>query len=285
MQIQIDCYPCILSQLSELAKKAASSEEECHTVVRRLLKLVLDAPPGTTPPEFAGYFHAVINELTGDSDPFREVKDKSTELGLALLPELRELAAAHADPFEAAVRLAIGGNIIDYGVDPNFNLAEAEQGIRGVFDLALDHEALGELRRRMEKARTIFYMLDNCGEAVVDRLLVEPFAEKITIGVRGKPILNDVTRREAAMSGYDFVPITDTGDMVPGVSLRTSSAEFLEKLRSADLIVSKGQGNFESLDGLPERPIFFLLRVKCPVISRRVSAPIGSLQIIGKNLA
>ncbi len=285
MQVQIDCYPCILSQLSELAKKAVAGETERHAVVRRLLKLVLDAPPGTTPPEFAGCFHAVINELTGDDDPFREVKDKSTELGLTLLPELRELAAAHADPFEAAVRLAIGGNIIDYGVDPNFNLAHAEQGIRGVFDLALDHEALGELRRRMEKARSIFYMLDNCGEAVVDRLLVEPFAEKITIGVRGKPILNDVTRREAAMSGYDFVPITDTGDMVPGVSLRTSSAEFLEKLRSADLIVAKGQGNFESLDALEERPIFFLLRVKCPVISRRVGAPLGSLQIIGKNLA
>ncbi len=284
MQVQIDCYPCILSQLSELAKQAVHTESGRHALVRKLLKLVLDAPQDTTPPEFASYFHRVISGITGITDPFREVKDRSTALGLELLPELRELAAAHADPFEAAVRLAIGGNVIDYGVNPNFKLEDAEKGIREVFGLPFDLAMTGELRRRMEKARSIFYMLDNCGEAVIDRLLVEPFADKITLGVRGKPILNDVTRREAAMSGYDFVPVEDTGDMAPGVSLRNSSPEFLEKLRSADLVISKGQGNFETLDELTGTPVVFLLRVKCKVIAGRVNQPLGSLQIIGKNL-
>lgn len=284
MRVQIDCYPCILSQLSELAKRASADEGERHRIVRRLLRLVLEAPEDTTPPEFAGCFHRIIHELTGEEDPFRHLKDQATGLGLALLPELRELAASRRDPFEAAVRLAIGGNIIDYGVNPNFRLEDAEAGIREVFDLPFDSAMAVELHRRMEKAHSIVYMLDNCGEAVIDRMLVEPYADKITVGVRGRPIFNDVTRREAAMSGYDFVPVIDTGEGVPGISLRGSSPEFLEKLRSADLIVTKGQGNYESLDEFTDCPVIFLLRIKCPVVSARLSGPLGALRIEGKNL-
>ena len=211
MRVQVDCYPCILSQLSELAKKAVGGEEERHALVRRLLKLVLEADRETTPPEFAAMFHSVVTELSGIDDPFRDIKDRSTELGLALLPELRRTAEAHPDPFEAAVRLAIGGNIIDYGVNPNFELHEAEKRIREVFDLPFDRELCAEFRRRLDTAGSIFYMLDNCGEAVIDRLLIERYRDKITVGVRGYPILNDVTRREAALSGIEGVRIVDTG--------------------------------------------------------------------------
>ena len=122
-------------------------------------------------------------------------------------------------------------------------------------------------------------------QAVIDRLLIEPYREKITVGVRGKPILNDVTRREAALSGITGVPIVDTGDCAPGVSLRRSRPELLEAMQKADVVISKGQGNFESLDEeFTARPIFFLLRVKCAVVSRRVASPLGAIKIIGKNL-
>ena len=182
------------------------------------------------------------------------------------------------------MRLAIGGNIIDYGVNPEFNLLEAEAGIREVFDLPFDREACADLKRRMDQAKSIFYMLDNCGEAVVDRLLMEPYADKLTIGVRGLPVLNDVTRREAKLSGIDFAPIIDTGDCAPGVSLRHSSPEILDALSRADLVISKGQGNFESLDEEFTCPVYFLLRVKCKVVAERLNRPLGSIQIIGRNL-
>lgn len=284
MRVQVDCYPCILSQLSELAKQAVGGEEERHALVRRLLKLVLEADRETTPPEFAAMFHSVVTELSGIDDPFRDIKDRSTELGLALLPELRRTAEAHPDPFEAAVRLAIGGNIIDYGVNPNFELHEAEKRIREVFDLPFDRELCAEFRRRLDTAGSIFYMLDNCGEAVIDRLLIERYRDKITVGVRGYPILNDVTRREAALSGIEGVRIVDTGDRAPGGSLRHSGRELLDAMRGADVVVSKGQGNFESLDEGCERPVFFLLRVKCRVVAERVQSPLGSIRLIGRNL-
>ena len=249
-----------------------------------MLQKVLEADDCATPPEFAGQFNEIVSEVSGIDDPFREVKDQSTRLGLELLPELRELAEEQPDPFEAKVRMAIGGNIIDYGVNPEFNLLEAEAGIREVFDLPFDRTACADLKRRMDRAKRIFYMLDNCGEAVVDRLLMEPYADKLVIGVRGKPVLNDVTRREAMLSGIDFAPILDTGDRAPGVSLRRSSPEILDALHSADLVISKGQGNFESLDEDFRGPVYFLLRIKCKVIAERLRQPLGSIQILGRNL-
>lgn len=285
MRVQVDCYPCILSQLSELAKEAAPDASGQHAIVKRLLELVIKADETTTPPEFAAMFHSLMTELTGVGDPLREIKDRSTELGLALLPELQQMVRQAPDPFEAAVRFAIGGNIIDYGVNPNFDLHEAESKIREVLDLPFDRELCAEFKRRLDAAGLIFYMLDNCGEAVIDRLLIEPYRDKITVGVRGKPILNDVTRREAALSGITGVPIVDTGDCAPGVSLRRSRPELLEAMQKADVVISKGQGNFESLDEeFTARPIFFLLRVKCAVVSRRVASPLGEIKIIGKNL-
>ncbi len=281
MRVQIDCYPCILAQLSELAKKATGDRDGQHRLVKEMMRLVLTADDATTPPEFAGCFHRLVAEVSGIEDPFREIKDKSTELGLALLPELRKLAAGE---FDTALRLAVGGNIIDYGVNPDFELAEAEKAIREVLDLPYDRAAAADLKRRMDEAESIFYMLDNCGEAVLDRLLLERYAGKLTIGVRGRPILNDVTRREAALSGINFARIVDTGDMAPGISLRNSSPDFLKELGNADLVVSKGQGNFESLDEAFRRPIYFLLRVKCRVVAERLDAPLGSIQIIGRNL-
>ena len=284
MRVQIDCYPCVLSQLSRLAKMATPDLDRQYELVRRMLRKVVDADDRTTPPEFASFFNRIVSEVSGIEDAYREVKDKSTQLGLELLPELRQLVDESSDPFEAAVRLAIGGNIIDYGVNPEFNLLEAEAGIREVFDLPFDREACADLHRRMDRAKSIFYMLANCGEAVVDRLLMEPYAEKLTIGVRGLPVLNDVTRREAKLSGIDFAPIVDTGDCAPGVSLRHSSPEIIDALHHADLVISKGQGNFESLDEEFTRPVYFLLRVKCKVVADRLNRPLGSIQIIGRNL-
>ena len=119
---------------------------------------------------------------------------------------------------------------------------------------------------------------------MIDRLLIERYRDKITVGVRGYPILNDVTRREAALSGIEGVRIVDTGDRAPGVSLRHSGRELLDAMRGADVVVSKGQGNFESLDEGCERPVFFLLRVKCRVVAERVQSPLGSIRLIGRNL-
>ena len=286
MKIQPGCHRCIEHQLKLLSTAIGGNDAAKESALSELLAIYRSVADSASPPELAALYYEFFERKTGISDPFRKEKEYSTELALRLLPELRKLAdEAGEGAFDRALLLAIGGNIIDYGVNPDFDIAGAERQIRQVIDYDYDRASAAELHRRMDGARDIIYILDNCGEAVIDRLLIERYADKVTIAVRGKPILNDVTRRDAVASGLDFVPIIDNGDGAPGVSLRRSSPEFLRRLSSADLVVAKGQGNFEAMgDEFRDCPAFYLLRTKCDVICRQLGAELNSIQIIGRNL-
>lgn len=281
MLVQFDCYKCIFNQIVEMARQSSADDRRRRAMLRRFIGQVTEHAEESTPPEMAAEFYELFCRETGIDDPYREEKRRSSELARQLYPRLKETVERAADPLEAAVRLAIGGNVIDFGANPDFRLEEAADAIAAAGGLPLDGTMLEALRRESARARTILYILDNCGEAVLDRLLIEALgAEKITLGVRGKPILNDVTRAELAESGLDDLPVIDTGFRAPGVSLRYSDAGFLDFMRRADLVIAKGQGNFESLSDAPgSGRIFFLFRVKCPVIRRQTGAELGSLQI------
>ena len=283
MAIPFECYDCILGSLSGLVRRATDDIALQHKLMKEFLRAVADADEEATPPEFAAFFHRRVKELSGVADFYREEKERSTELGLKLLPELQKIVQNSADPFETAVRFVMGGNIIDYGANPDFDLDTAEKVICEVSDMPLDKTAVVRLKNAMDDAENILYMLDNCGEAVIDHLLIGNHKDKITIGVRGEAILNDMTPLEAEASGYGGFPLIHTGDMAPGVSLRNSSPEFLQALRKFDLIIAKGQGNYETLCEL-DRPIFHLLRIKCPVIAERTGGTLGSLYIEGRNI-
>ena len=285
MKVQPGCYNCIKHQLDLLSVAIGKDPKHRERILAELTELTRELVHKSTPPEMASRYYRIFERETGIADPFRREKEMSTELALQMLPELRKAVGTGADSFARAVLLAIGGNIIDYGATPDFSLNGVEKKILQVLDYEYDHAAMAELHRRMDEAGKVVYILDNCGEAVIDRLLIELYPEKITVAVRGRAILNDVTREDALASGLDFVPITDTGDNTPGVSLKTSSPEFVATLNSADLVIAKGQGNFESLaDEFIERPAFYLLRTKCEVICTQLGTKLNSIQIIGRNL-
>lgn len=284
MKITFDCIPCIVSHIVHIAKMVTDDDTKRYHIITRTMTEALKTNLEITPPEQARIFHKIVQEVTGISDLYLSEKDCSTEFALELLPFLRDELKHHSDYFESVVRLVIGGNIIDYGADRHFDINTAKHRIMEVFELPIDLSAIKLLKSAMDNARKIFYIADNCGEAVFDRLLIELYSDKITLGVRGEPILNDITPREVAHSGLDFVPLIHTGDMTPGVSLRHSSPEFIAEMRNSDLIISKGQGNFESLNDY-DRPICFLFRVKCGVIADMVGVEgLGSLQIIPQYL-
>ena len=285
MRVQPGCHNCIKHQLYLLSEAIGKDPRHRERILAELTELTRELMHKSTPPEMASRYYRIFERETGIADPFRREKEMSTKLALQMLPELRRAVGTGEGAFARAVLLAIGGNIIDYGANPDFTLDGVEKKILQVLDYEYDHLAMAELHRRVEAARKIVYILDNCGEAVIDRLLIELYPQKITVAVRGRAILNDATREDALASGLDFVPITDTGDNTPGVSLKTSSPEFVATLRSADLVIAKGQGNFESLaDDFCDRPVFYLLRTKCEVICRQLGTPLNSIQIIGRNL-
>lgn len=286
MIVQAGCHSCVKKQAETLALHACSDEkinlalhQEFKDFFERMSKV-------NTPPEMASYYFRRYSEVSGIADPFREEKDKSTALALKLLPRLRQLVESADDPFAAAVKIASGSNIIDYGVLPDLQLEQAEAAITAALASPIDPEAVKLLAHRAKAAKRILYILDNCGEAVLDKLLLEQLpAGKVTLGVRGRFIFNDVTRREIPMSGLEAYMVIDTGDGAPGVSLRDSAPEFLAAMAESDLIIAKGQGNFESLEStFTTTPIFYLFRVKCKVISETFALPLDSLQIQAHNL-
>ena len=286
MKIDFKCYACVFKLILELAEKLGSDTEHKKALANEMLEhLTLVASQGGSPPELLNF---LWNELhlreAGCADPMAEIKQNSTRLALQLLPQLQEIVRSSKDPFNTAVCLATAGNIIDYGINRDLDLAAVEQSIVSVLKQPYDKNAAAELKKRMDEADSIFYMLDNCGEAVIDRLLMEPYKEKLTVGVRGKPVLNDVTPADALESGIDFAPVIGTGDATAGVSFTRSDKAFLEKLHSADLVIAKGQGNFESMEHIFKRPVFYLFRAKCEVICELLQVPVNSIQIIPRNL-
>ncbi|MCK4981537.1 MAG: DUF89 family protein [Victivallaceae bacterium] len=284
MKITFDCIPCLIGHAIHVAKMVSDDDVVRHEIIKKTLADSVNLDLTLTPPEQARLIHQMIKTASGVNDPYLEAKDLSTEFALKLMPDVRKKIKDSKNKFETIVRLVIAGNIIDYGAIRDFDLDTARKRIFEVFDMPIDLDAVKLLEKSMDKAKKIFYMADNCGEAVFDRLLIERYSDKITLGVRGEPILNDITPREIKASELDIVPYVHTGDMTPGVSMRHSSEEFLDEMRSADLVISKGQGNYETLNAY-DKPIFFLLRIKCQIIADLIgNAKQGDLQVIPKNI-
>lgn len=283
MRVQLGCYECVTKRALRLAELMTEEPERRRGFVDTMLKTFLGMRPHCSTPEISGEFNRIFAEHTGIYDFFKEQKRLSTRLGLELLPSLQNMVEKSGNPFETALLFAISGNVIDYGMNPDFTLDAVEDRIRGVVSEPFDREAACRLEAEMNRAEHIIYVLDNCGEAVIDRLLIERFPGKITVAVRGNPIFNDATRQDAIDSGIG-APIIESGSALPGVSRNCCSPEFLAELDRADLIIAKGQGNFESIEECNFGPAFFLMRVKCAVVSEKIGAPLNSIQIIGHNL-
>jgi len=272
MKTYLECIPCFFRQALFAARSATEDEALVKRVLDRVAAQVPHIPMDQPPPEVARGVYAAVRDVTGVSDPFAAHKEESIRNALALSGELRSVVARAEDPLWAAVRIAIAGNVIDLGADPDFDL-EAEMGSVRRDRLAIDHYA--SFQQSVEAARTVLYLGDNAGETVFDRLLIEVLGRDTVYAVRDIPIINDATAEDAERSGIgEAARIISSGCDAPGTLLNRCSRAFLEVFERADVIVSKGQGNFESLSGV-EAPVFFLLKTKCPVIARHLGTKNG----------
>jgi uncharacterized protein with ATP-grasp and redox domains len=195
-----------------------------------------------------------------------------------MYPELKARVETSVDPFAAAVSLAIAGNVIDFGCRSHVTPADVRQAIEDALDHPLDSVTVADLRRRIESARLILYLADNAGEIVFDRLLLEQMPiERVTLVVRGDPVINDATREDAEAAGLNsLVRVTDNGSDVPGTILESCSRSFQTRFARSDLVIAKGQGNYETL-GETHPQVVFLFKVKCPVVARDVGCDVGRL--------
>ena len=277
MKAYLECYPCFLRQALESARMATVDEAIQRRVLQRVADLIADFPPDATPIEMGEDIHRIIREITDSSDPYHEVKRESNNHALSLYPQLRAMVETSTDPLLTAVKLAAIGNVIDFGANPGFDLDRAlEEGLTE--DLSDSDFPL--FKDRLRRVDEVLYIGDNSGEIVFDKILVEQLVrheKEVTFVVRGGPILNDATMEDARTVGMDGVAkVISSGVLSPGTILRNAQPEFLDRFHRAELILAKGQGNYE---GLSEEagPLFFLLKVKCPVIARHLGAGMGDL--------
>jgi hypothetical protein len=276
MKTSIDCMPCLARQALEAARYVSSDPSFHEGVVRRMLSSLAEIDLNQSPPYTGQQIHRKIRELTGNNDPYRQAKDRLNRIALGLLPELEEKVQNSPDPLKISICLAITGNIIDLGPKSNFTEDDVRLNITRTLSelISLD---IDNMRLEIEKASKILYLADNAGEICFDRLLIQKLpAERVILAVRGGPVINDATLQDAYAAGlHKIVRVIDNGSDAPGTILSDCSPEFRDFFNNADLIISKGQGNYESLSEL-KKNIFFLFRVKCAPVALRTGLEIGT---------
>jgi hypothetical protein len=283
MKCTLDCLPCFVSEGLNVARMATSDPRIQERIVRETLCRASQADLTQSPTLFGGSLRQWVREITGQADPYLAVKQESNRLALALLPAWRERLRTAANPRLTAVKMAIAGNVIDYGMNGDLTAetipAELESSLTGLF-----HGDVAEFFATAERATEILFLADNAGELVFDRLLLELLPrEKITVVVKGGPAINDALRADATVAGLDgWVTVMDTGSDGAGVELAACSPEFRRRFARADLIIAKGQANFESLDGCGQN-IFFLFKVKCTVVGQHIGQAVGT-SVLHRNV-
>jgi len=283
MRTYLDCIPCFFRQALDMTRITGVDEATQKRVLNEVSKLIPDFPLDASPPKMGREIYRIVKGITGKNDPFKKIKQKSNKLVLDIYPKLKEEIRSSDDKLLAAVELAIAGNVIDYGVKNSLDIdREIEKILAGDFIGAKKSFDYQEFRNALNNSGSVLYLGDNAGEIVFDKLLIEELSNilpdtKITYVVRDKPVINDVLMEDALSCGLDkIVDVISSGCDAPGTILDLCSKEFLELYKNAELIISKGQGNFETLAD-EERPIFFLFKVKCPVIANHTGFNLGDI--------
>lgn len=268
MNIHLDCIPCIIQNYIRLLKTGSIPKTQSEPVLRSLLSFLSEVDYDQPPPLLSQHLHRILRRELKTSDPYRSIKEDSNRMMLQKYPELKKRVETAPDPFDTAMRLAIAGNVIDFGSKHQLDIDKTIQQIL-TSELAIDHST--NLLKDIANAKTLLYIGDNAGEIVLDKLFLETLDhDDVYFAVRGHPVINDATREDAVTAGVDrHAKIITTGDDAPGIVWETTSPEFKDVFSKANVIISKGQGN---LEGLTDKVgnFYFLLVTKCNLVSNTI---------------
>ena len=292
MKTYLECIPCFFRQLLEGARTVNASHEQQKRIIDEFSGNIPNISLNASPPEIACSAYSILRKIIGSKDPYLAIKRKSNRMALDMYCALKSNIKISRNRLLAATELAIAGNVIDFGVKNNLNigyeleqiLSEKAKGISkrsNIFDYRKFADAL-------EKSKRILYIADNAGEVVFDRLLIEEIKsiypdKTVFYSVKARPIINDALIEDARQCG-----ITGTADIIsngadaPGTIMRMCSRKFRNIFDTSDMVISKGQGNYESLSD-ENKPIFFLFMVKCPVVAKETGCEIGQKVLFYNN--
>lgn len=267
MKTYLDCLPCFLDQALRTGKLATKDEQKIKRVLYEVGKMFPSFSFEQPPAGHSEFIYKKIAEISGNSDPFKEIKEKCIKQALKLYPLLEQIYRSSQNKLDTAIRIAITGNVIDFARDVKFNL---EKDLKKILKQKFAISVFDDFKRSLSLAKNLLYISDNAGETVFDKILIKHLGLKTFYAVKNTPILNDATRKDAVKSGLeDVCTIIDSGSRAPGTILNRCTNEFIQIFNSADLIISKGQGNYEGLS-VSSKKIYFLLKTKCPIVAKNL---------------
>ncbi len=285
MEATIDCLECIVRQALRAARQATDDPATQRAIVeataQRLPELDLDAAPAAI--SLVAYEEA--KRLSGIDDPYRASKRQQNTMAMAMEDDLRALVRSSDDPLVAALHLSAAGNVIDLGTT-----AAEDIDMQAAIDRAMherftvDHTAA--FLASLARCDDLLYLLDNAGEIVFDKILIEEVQKhtRVTAVVKAGPIINDVTREDADQVGLSGVcEVIDNGGSFVGSPLNLVPERFLNRMRAADVIIGKGQGNYETVDAFPGN-VFLILKAKCVIVARHMGVELGQVALISTKL-
>jgi uncharacterized protein with ATP-grasp and redox domains len=275
MKTQIECFPCFLRQTIIALKQLHCPQDIRREIFRDVLSIIKRAEMSKPPAYTTTFIHRAIRDRLG-MDPFSKIKSEYNTIAMGLYPALKEKVNSSTDPFWTAARLAIAGNIIDFGI---FTSIDIEKSVADALEDNIAVDDYNSFSEAVHQTDSVLYLLDNSGEIVFDKLLIEELVRKgkaVKAVVKGSPVLNDVTMDDAHQVHLsDVCDVIDNGSDAIGTILPWTSPEFQKHFQAADLIISKGQGNFETVAA--GKRTYFLFQAKCDVVSKDLGLSAGAM--------
>ncbi|MEA4870977.1 MAG: ARMT1-like domain-containing protein [Christensenella sp.] len=279
MKLQQECVACIIAQVRTVTKMLGLDEAGRDAAMRDTQAYLDHANYEGCTPESMGDLWQILLGHVGEDDPYGAIKSLCNQEAMKMVSATREKITRAQDPLTIALKYAIAGNLIDYGLEHPISIEQQNLQIDSIARTEFSIDDSARLIAALGTAKNLLYLGDNAGEIVFDKLLIERLRLQypglaITFVVKGSAVLNDVTASDAREIGmHEVARIIDNGDCAPGTVLHRTSESFLREFESADVVLSKGQGNFESLSGVPKQKLFFLFTAKCDTVCAEVNVP------------
>ena len=284
MNISRECYLCIYKQTLNLTKRLGLDENKASEILRGVGGILSKYGLNVTPPEIAAEVYEFISKATGIEDPFSKEKEAAIKEALKFKDILKKRLEESKDRLYDACKIAVAGNVIDLGVHQEYDLQEE---LRNIFNINFKHNDYDVFIEQLKKAKNIVYLGDNAGENVFDEILIKElknYVSDIYYFTRGKPVINDITVKDLkGLEINNLAEVINSGVDTPGFHLNRADKKAKELFFEADLVISKGMGNFECLFGECEREVFYLFKVKCEVVARACGADVGDYVFLKNN--
>ena len=280
MNINETCVECIINQSLKVAQAIEATEELSSKLKNSVEEMSRDFSFSLTPPEIASSVYEKMAEIANKEDIYDEVKKLSTQKSLSFVPLLKTKLSTSQDKLLTATKIAVAGNVIDLAAAVQFDL---EDELEKVFDTEFGHNDFKKLEDELKNAKSVVILGDNVGEHIFDYMFVETLKElfpdvNYSYMVRGNPIINDVTMKEAKEAGFDkLCDLVDSGVNSPGFAYSRATSHAKKLFDEADLVISKGMGNYECLSPTHRKNICFLLKVKCEVVADSLNQEVGDI--------